>query len=78
MIQMYSLLREEDILEYLFLNTLECKETKKILSVENHGFFEYASQNYLNIICGEEAKRNISSMDVYSKENEFRMVRFTR
>jgi len=74
MIQMYSLLREEDVLESLFQNTIKCETTKKALSLEQQGYIREASQMYIELLDQE-----INGTNIYqNKDNMFRKIRLTK
>lgn len=74
MIQMYSLLREEDVLESLFQNTIKCDATKKALSLEQQGYIREASQMYIKLLDQE-----INGTNIYqNKDNMFRKIRLTK
>jgi len=74
MIQMYSLLREEDVLESLFQNTIKCEATKKALSLEQQGYIREASQMYIELLDQE-----INGTNIYqNKDNMFRKIRLTK
>lgn len=74
MIQMYAFLREEDILEGLFQNTLNCNYTKNAFSFEQQGCFEKASQLYIELLKHEENINNVS----YNKDKEFCRIHLTK
>jgi len=74
MIQMYSLLREEDVLESLFQNTIKCEATKKALSLEQQGYIKEASQMYIELLDQEKMYQNGS----YNKDNTFKKIRLTK
>lgn len=74
MIQMYSLLREEDVLESLFQYTIKCEATKKALSLEQQGYVREASQMYIELLDQE-----INGTNLYqNKDNMFRKIRLTK
>jgi len=75
---MYSLLREEDILDGLFQNTLICKNTKKAFAIEQQGCFEKASQIYAELLKREGNDTKDSSNNSYNKEKEFRRIHLTK
>lgn len=71
---MYSLLREEDVLESLFQNTIKCEATKKALSLEQQGYIREASQMYIELLDQE-----INGTNIYqNKDNMFRKIRLTK
>lgn len=71
---MYSLLREEDVLESLFQNTIKCETTKKALSLEQQGYIREASQMYIELLDQE-----INGTNIYqNKDNMFRKIRLTK
>lgn len=78
MIQMYSLLREEDVLESLFQNTVTCEATKKALSLEQQGYIREASQIYIELLNQEKNGINIYQNKFYDKDNMFRKIRLTK
>lgn len=78
MIEIYSLLREEDVLESLFQNTIKCNATKKALSLEQQGYIEEASQMYMELLDQEMNGKNINQNHYYNKDNIFRKIRLTK
>lgn len=75
-IQMYSLLREEDILEGIFQNIIDCDDTKKALSLEQQGCIEIASQKYYELLISEN---HISkSFQTHSYEKNFQFINIHR
>lgn len=78
MIQMYSLLREEDVLESLFQNTIKCDDTKNALSLEQQGCFKKASLKYAELLNREIILTEINQINNYNKDNEFRKIRLTK
>lgn len=75
---MYSLLREEDVLEMLHQNTLKCEKIKNILSLEQHGNFEIASNEYINILNHKNNKIQIYQKNSYNVEGEFIKIHLTK
>lgn len=78
MIRIFSLLREEDVLEGLFQNTLSCKYTKEAFAIEQQGCFEKASQIYAELLKREENYTKDSFNISYNKEKEFRRIHLTK
>ncbi|XP_025202207.1 transcription-associated protein 1-like [Melanaphis sacchari] len=78
MIQMYSLLREEDVLESLFQNTVKCEATKKALSLEQQGYIREASQIYMELLDKKMNGTKIYQNNSYNKDNMFRKIRLTK
>lgn len=78
MIQMYSLLREEDILESLFQNTIKCKDTKKAFSLEQQGYIKEASQMYMELLDEENNGTYIYQTNSYNEDSMFRKIRLTK
>lgn len=77
-IQMYSLLREEDVLESIYQNIIECPDTKIAFSREQHGYFKLASQNYAELLNSEVSVTNANHINSYNKDREFKMIRLTK
>lgn len=76
LIQMYSLLREEDVLEYLYKQILKCEKTKEILSLEQNGEYEEAANKYIDILnCNIKTHMNNSSFDL---DREFGWIHLTK
>lgn len=78
MIQMYSLLREEDVLESLFQNTIKCETTKKAFSLEQQGYINEASQVYMKLLDQEKKETKICQTNSYNKDSMFRKIRLTK
>lgn len=78
MIQMYSLLREEDVLEYLFQSKIKCKDTKKALSLEYLGYFEDAKKIYIGLYNHDLNVYARNQRTSYNPESEFRKVHLTK
>lgn len=75
---MYSLLREEDVLEYLFQNIIKCKDTKKALSLEYLGYFEHAKQIYGDLYKQDLKVYAVNQSNMYKPESEFRKAHLTK
>lgn len=75
---MYSLLREEDVVESLFQNTIKCEATKKAFSLEQQGYIKEASQIYMELLEQEMNGTKIYHTNSYNKDNMFRKIRFTK
>lgn len=78
MIQMYSLLREEDVLEYLFQNKIKCKGTKKALSLEYLGYFEHAKKMYIDLYNHDINVYAADQCTFYNPESEFKKIHLTK
>lgn len=78
MIQMYSLLREEDVLESLFQNTIKCEATKKALSLEQQGYIKEASQMYIELLDQEMNEKKMYQNNSYNKDTMFKKIRLTK
>lgn len=78
LIQMYSLLRDEDVLESLFQNTIKCEDTKKALSLEQQGYIKEASQMYMELLNQEINEAEIYRINCYNKDTMFRKIRLTK
>lgn len=72
------MLREEDILECIFQNIIECKDTKNAFSLEQLGCIEIASQKYIELLISENnfAKMNLTKS--HKKNDEFLNIRLTK
>lgn len=75
---MYSLLREEDVLEYLFQNKIKCKDTNKALSLEYLGYFEHAKKMFTDLYSHDLNAYAVNQCTFYSPESEFRKVHLTK
>jgi len=75
---MYSLLREEDVLESIFQNTIECENTRTALSLEQQGYFKLASQLYKRILNNESVVTQTNYINAYAKDKEFLKIRLTK
>lgn len=75
LIQMYSLLHEEDVLESLFKMTINCERTKAAFSLEQQGFIKEASQIYMQLVDIENWNTKV---DYYNKQEEFIKIRLTK
>lgn len=75
---MYSLLREEDVLESLFQKTLTCGDTKKALSLEQQGCYKKASTKYIELLNSNINKSEINHTNLFNKEIEFRKIHLTK
>lgn len=78
LIQMYSLLREEDILEGIFQNIIACENTKEALSLEQQGCIEIASQKYIKLLITENQFANMNQTKYYKRNYEFINIRLTK
>ncbi|XP_029341770.1 transformation/transcription domain-associated protein isoform X2 [Acyrthosiphon pisum] len=78
LIQIYSLLRDEDVLESLFQNTIKCEDTKKALSLEQQGYIKEASQMYKELLDQEMNGTAIYQNNSYNKDTMFRKIRLTK
>lgn len=78
LIQIYSLLRDEDVLESLFQNTIKCEDTKKALSLEQQGYIKEASQMYMELLDQEIDETKNYQMNCYNKDTMFRKIRLTK
>lgn len=76
-IQLYSHLREEDVLEHLFQKTTTSDETIKALHLEQLGNIGSASQLYCKLLTGVNHK-DFYSTNNYNKENELNFIRYTK
>jgi len=75
---MYSLLRDEDVLESLFQNTIKCEDTKKALSLEQQGYIREASQMYIELLDKEINGTKFYQNNSYNKDSMFRKIRLTK
>lgn len=75
---MYSLLREEDILEGIFQNIIACENTKEALSLEQQGCIEIASQKYIKLLITENQFANMKQTKYYKRNCEFINIRLTK
>lgn len=78
MIQMYSLLREEDVLETLFQNTIKCEDTKKAFALEQQGCFRKASLLYIKLFNSEQPYSKVNLTKSYNKDHKFKKIRLTK
>lgn len=72
MIQMYSLLREEDVLESLLQNTKATKNSKQ------QGYVKEASQINMKLLEQEMDGTNISQYNDYNNDKKFRKKSLTK
>lgn len=75
---MYSLLRDEDVLESLFQNTIKCEDTKKALSLEQQGYIREASQMYIGLLDKEINGTKFYQNNSHNKDSMFRKIRLTK
>lgn len=75
---MYSLLREEDVLESLFQNTIKCDETMSALSLEQQGCFKKASLKYAKLLNQDIIVKEVNQINTYNKDSEFRKIHLTK
>ncbi|VVC36854.1 Hypothetical protein CINCED_3A003660 [Cinara cedri] len=78
LIQMYSLLHEEDILESLFQKTIKCEETKIALSLEQLGCYKRASTIYMELLNRKINELEDNHTNIFNKEIEFRKIHLTK
>lgn len=78
LIQMYSLLHEEDILESLFKITIDCERTKAAFSLEQQGCIKEASQIYMQLLNMKTSNTKVNEFNYYNKQDEFIIIRLTK
>lgn len=78
LIKMYSLLREEDVLEKLLQNTVKCDDTKRAFSLEQQGCFKKASLMYINILDHRQNDSKANITNFYNEDIEFNNIHLTK
>lgn len=75
---MYSLLREEDVLECLFQRTIKCEYTKKALSLEQQGCLKPAADMYIELFQNKMNDANFRNSNNLDKDSEFIKIHLTK
>jgi len=78
MIQMYSILGEEDVLESIYQNTIKNEGIKTALSLEQQGCFKLASQKHIELLNSELFLSKANHNHSYNKDREFGIIRLTK
>lgn len=78
LIQMYSLLHEEDVLESLFNITIKCDRTKEAFALEQQGLIKEASKIYMELLSINSQNKKVDQFKPHKKHNEFLKIRLTK